>query len=382
MTALRNPRSVETVQHAWCPAFALYVRTLGLASLAMTGWVSTATPSYAQPAARTDLERLANGYAALAAGRTEEAIALSEQVLKRVPRHHAAITLNVLAASRLGHVAGLEAYERWMSSDGPEDPYALEPVAVAVVTSLARQDIAEAQRLLEQLNDTATVSDQHSRADDRGRELTSQLMQEDAPNKALLLRALARAGYRPAAPEIIALLGSEVPDVRAAAAETLGALGSTEAIPALQAQLEDPASEVRAAAAVALHRLGDSSGDPLLRRLLASGMPDLQLQAIEGMVNDPPADWVPYLEPLLSSDAPMTRLTAARLLLPVDPERARNVLGGLIQEPNPVVAGELATALADGGIHDLPTIRRLLRQSHPAPRLQGAKALLRITGAL
>lgn len=198
----------------------------------------------------------------------------------------------------------------------------------------------------------------------------------------LLLRALGKSGYRAAAPQVLRLLGDPIPDHRAAAAETLAALGATQAIPALRALLQDPASEVRAATAAALHRLGDAAGDAMLADLLASDVPDIRLQAAQAMANDPHSLWAPQIQPLLAAEAPMTRLTAARLLLPVEPEEARQVLTTLLADPNPVVVGEMARVLADEGLADLPTIRHLLRHASPEARLNGARALLRLTGGL
>ena len=78
----------------------------------------------------------------------------------------------------------------------------------------------------------------------------------------------------------------------------------------------------------------------------------------------------------------MTRLNAARLMLPVAPDKARPVLEGLFAHANPVVVGEMAKTLVDERLADLPTIRRLLRHTNGQVRLQGATALMRLTGAL
>jgi HEAT repeat protein len=328
---------------------------------------------------------LSRAYTALSAGRAAEAESLAAQILSRQPRHHAAAVVAVEAASSRDARAGLSVYEKWLSAVRHEDAFTLEPVALAVVRALAKgkgSAADEAGRLLAELGGDAVSRPAAEAADERGRELASQLADADGANRLLTLRALVRTGYVAASPQVVPLLGHDAPDVRAAAAEALGALGAADAVPALQAALKDPASEVRSAAAVALHRLGDPAGDELLGRLLTSGIPDLQLQAAEGMLHDPPSAWAPYVEPLLQADAPMTRLGAARLLLEVDPERAGSVIGTLLADPNPVVVGELARALVVEGLRDLATIRKLLAHQSPDARFQGALALLRLTGAV
>ena len=78
----------------------------------------------------------------------------------------------------------------------------------------------------------------------------------------------------------------------------------------------------------------------------------------------------------------MTQLHAARLLLPVDPEKARPVLERLLAHANPVVVGEMAKALADRALPTSPLFAALLRHPSQDARLHGATALLRLTGAL
>lgn len=368
-----NGRSSTT---SWLISSAIVVATATLGSLV----------AHAQPARVAGA--LGRAYAALAAGRPDEARRLADEVLAQLPRHHGAATLSVAAASQSGGSAGLDAYERWVGASGLEDGFVLEPVALAVLEALAKEKGpvgAEARRFLdtagsEGSNGAASTSQDASELEGRG--LETELAKANGSNKVLLLRGLARTGYRDAAPQVAALLKDPVPEHRAAAAEALGLLGAVKAVPQVQALLKDPSGEVRAAAAIALHRLGDGAGDALLSELLASGIPDVQLQAAEAMAGDPAPAWAPYIEPLLGSDAPMTRLSAARLLLPVTPDRARAVLADLLNDANPVVVGEMAKALAEENLGDLATIRRLLRHPSPEGRLYGAVALLRLTGGL
>jgi len=343
----------------------------------MTGvLLSVAAPALAQT--NPEDTALSRAYAALAAGRTAEAQRVAQDVLAEQPRHHGAATVAVLAASTQGGQAGLDAYENWLAASRHEDPFILEPVALAIVGQLAAEKGPVG-------DDAKALSDGGSQAPtsaDRGRQLAADLAAAQGGSRVLRLRELGLTGYREAAAQVLRLLSDPTPEIRAAAADTLGQLGATEAIPQLQALLADPASEVRSSAAVALHRLGDSAGDTAVTELLASGIPDLQLQAADAMAADAPASWLPYIEPLLASDAPMTRLHAARLMLPGAPEKARPVLEGLLAHANPVVVSEMAKTLVDQRLADLPTIRQLLRHPSGEVRLQGATALMRLTGAL
>lgn len=347
-------------------------------------WLACAAPSEVAAQTAEAATLLSRAYAALAAGRGEEAEALAQQVLARWPRDHGAAGLAVSAAATRGAGAALEVYERWLDVTRHEDAFVLEPAGEATLRALGSQpsgDEEAARQLLARLRDDVPQGTAQA-AEDRARELASRLGSEDGGSKTLVLREIARAGSTAALPQILPLLKDPSPDTRAAAAEAIGRLRASEAVPALQQALKDPASEVRSAAAIALHRLGDAAGDDLVNRLLTSDIPDLRLQAAEGMVEGPSSAWVPYVEPLLNSDAPMTRLSAARLMLDVDPVRAGRAIADLLDDANPVVAGEVARTLVVEGLKDLPTIRRLLKHSAPAVRLQGATALLRLTGAI
>jgi hypothetical protein len=348
---------------------------LGVALLVATPGGVGAQTSEADP--------LARAYSALASGRFVEALQLAERVLAASPRHHDAASIAVRAAAAAGAIEGLNQYERWLAAVRAEDAHMLEPVARAVLGELSRSGGTTESAARRALQDASgeTPASIAAAEEARGRQIAGELGSRDPGNKLLLLRTLGTTGYRDAAPQVLPLLSDPVPDVRAAAAEALGALGADSAIPSLRPLLQDRASEVRSAAALALRRLGDGSGDAIVSQLLTSEVPDIQLQAAEALSGEPPSSWAPYIEPLLGAEAPMTRLLAARLLLPVQPERAGAVLATLLSDPNPVVVGELAGALVEAGLTDMPTIRRLLRHPSPDARLRGAEALLRLTGA-
>jgi hypothetical protein len=85
--------------------------------------------------------------------------------------------------------------------------------------------------------------------------------------------------------------------------------------------------------------------------------------------------------PLLENRDGVTRIQAARLIAPVNPEAARRTLQEAAGDPNPVMRAEAAEAIAaltsvNPDVADLAQARRLLRDADPAVRLQAAGILL------
>ena len=354
--------------------------TVAGAVLSMLTWL----PAVAAQGDR-EAEILSRAYAALAAGRAREALQLADSLLSATPRHHGAATVAVRAAAASNSLEGLAQYERWLAAARTEDAHMLEPVAVAALRELAATKgpaEAAAHSTLSELDRGPAADSPGARQEAEGQQIVARLTSRDSGNKVLLLRALGASGYRAGGAAVLPLLDDQSPDVRAAAAETLGELRVQNAVSHLRGRLADPASEVRSAAALALRRLGDGSGDALVAELLSSDMPDLQIQAAEALRDEAPSNWAPYIEPLLMAEAPMTRLHAARLLLPVDPDRAGAAIAAMLDNPNPVVVGEIGRVLVENGLSDLPTIRRLLRHATPEARIHGANALLRLTAAV
>lgn len=326
-------------------------------------------------------DALARAYSALASGRFTEAEAIARRLLEIDGKDHGAAAVAIHAAVSRDVDAALMVYEHWLGAAQHEDAYLLEPVARAVIAALAEGPAGELRDRAIAISRPNPDAPPPLPGNDevRGRALLAELG-TGGRARTLVLRELGQLQYAPAAPDVLALLADSSPDVRAAAAEALGRLGQAEAVPALLRALKDRATEVRVAAAIALHQLGDPGGDTVLRQMLQSGASDLQLQAAQAMADAPPDQWVQYVEPLLHADAPMTRLAAARLLLDVHPRRAEATIASLLSHQNPVIAAETAVTLADGGIADLPTIRRMLGAALPTVRLEGAIALLRLLG--
>src|SRR3954454_24642236 len=83
--------------------------------LIITGLVWS--PVLAQaPRPESDAQILSRGWAAVAAGRFDEATTLAARLLKRKPRSHASITLKIEAMSAGGHpLTALDEYETWIT---------------------------------------------------------------------------------------------------------------------------------------------------------------------------------------------------------------------------------------------------------------------------
>ncbi len=103
--------------------------------------VFVAAPAAAQaPRPVKDAQTISRGWAAIAAGRLDEAVSLADGILKKKPRSHAAFTLKIEAlADGTRPIAALDAYEAWIPKSGPnmDDRGLLEPIATGVLRLLA-----------------------------------------------------------------------------------------------------------------------------------------------------------------------------------------------------------------------------------------------------
>jgi len=210
-----------------------------------------------------------------------------------------------------------------------------------------------------------------------------------------LAKALPAAGMT-AVPTLRAMLKDPAAPVRMEAAMSLAKLGAVDAIPDLEPLLADP--EMRSVAAVALTRLGDTTAETVVKEMLQSPVADVRLlgaQAYEGKGSGP---WVQALMPALQDPNGLTRVRAAELLAPVEPDAALPVLLEASSDSNPVVRADVmrvvertgilaspgqvsgATRPRDGdGPRGLAALRRLLRDADPAVRLSAAGAILNLT---
>jgi HEAT repeat protein len=118
----------------------------------------------------------------------------------------------------------------------------------------------------------------------------------------------------------------------------------------------------------------------IVERMLQSEVPDLRIMAAEAYDGQNGA-WVSAIMPLLENRDGVTRLQAARLIAPVNPEAARRTLQQAAGDPNPVIRAEAVSVMADVGattpdVADLTQARRLLRDADPGVRLHAAAVLL------
>ena len=92
------------------------IRNMRTIAIGLIITASLSSPALAQtPRPESDAQILGRGWAAVAAGRFDEAASLSSGILKRKPRSHAAITLKIeaiAAALRGGYATVLVTDER------------------------------------------------------------------------------------------------------------------------------------------------------------------------------------------------------------------------------------------------------------------------------
>lgn len=347
-------------------------------------------------AAASDAATIADGWGALAGGRAAVAVRAADRVLARRPWDHAAVVLKIIAGSATDPIQGLNTYEQWMRRSSSEDVGLLEPVAVEVLRQIAanadRDLRREAQRMLTRAGlpaapaaasdgepsfeeDSARARAGNADALKRLEAAAAAPTMPDQSELALALEHLGMAGV----PGLLTILKNSAGPNRAAAAAALGRLKAHETVPVLRESMRDSDPLVRSSAAVALARLGTPDGQAFVQKMLESEVPDVRLMAAEAWdgQNGP---WVAAVMPLLQNRDGLTRLHAARLIAPVDPEAARRTLQEASIDPNPVIRAtalkEIVAVAAQPGVADIAQLRRALRETDPAIRLQAAGAIL------
>src|SRR5688572_1495279 len=97
------------------------------------------SPVSAQTAAPADKSAatLGRAWSAIAAGRTAEAVAASDELLAINPRDHRAVTAKVEALAASSPLPALDAYEKWLTLVTAEDIFLLEPIARGTLEGLA-----------------------------------------------------------------------------------------------------------------------------------------------------------------------------------------------------------------------------------------------------
>jgi HEAT repeat protein len=382
---------------------ARFVRIILCACLGVSAaWPAAAQASRPAPKAGPNASSRANeetieiagGWALLAQGQRQQAVATASRVLERFPRSAAALSLAVEAdIVQGGALQGLARYERWLGARSLEEPSVLRRVALAVLhealSAPERSARAEAWRSLSADGETVQVPfarDLGTPADidglaSLGDERAVRALAADIPAvpaaRLRAIEALGASGSELAVEPISRLLQDSRMDVRSAVVEALGKIGGPNALAAIKPMLSDRSALVRGKAAGALYRLGDASGLSVLDEMLASADPTAQLLAAEGMAARPDGAWSSVVTGLTGNENPEIRLWAARVIGPQDPDLARRVLDALLLDPNPAIRDMAALGYGDivAGC-DLRTLRGLLRQPAAITRVRAAAQIL------
>jgi len=358
------------------------------------------------PGAMTVEERtlIAQGWALLAQGLFDDAQARAAKALESSPRNLSAVVLAVeVAVARSGAQAGLAQYERWLGQRAMEEPALVRRIGVALLKEAATQSTPavarlEALRALAADGDGAAAAELSAAATAGGgaeRRLLASIGNERAVNDLItdlkkgtgnatsIIETLGQSGSKAAIPALVDSLRSPSPEIRGAAVESLGKLGNTLAAydlaPRIKPLLADQTSNVRVKAAGALYGLNDMSGLEMLQTLLQAEPSASRLIALQAMASRPDAAWLEQVQRLSSAAEPEVRVGAARLLAPHDPETARKVFEGVLNDPNPALREMASDAMGEVEATDLPTLRRLMKSND---RLVGVRAAARLLSVL
>jgi HEAT repeat protein len=353
------------------------------------GFIITASvwsPALAQPPRRvSDAQTLSRGWAAVAAGRFDEATRLAAGMLKRKPRSHAAITLKIEAISAGAQpLTALDEYETWVTETAGDvdDRGLLEPIALGLLRGLS----AEADPMIR-----ATALEALARAGDD--DAVEKLRNRSAGGDRPAMQALVRSGDANSIRAVQALLGTPTGRDMSAEIKALAEHGgltpsllqslATDRVPMNRAAVagalmrsKDPAAAqlvdvlnqdrdpvVRMSLVLARAEAGDERGLADAKAMLASQVPDIRLTAAESLVATMPRESEQAVRPLLSDRDGINRFRAAAIVGRFDSAAALPVITEGLTDPNRLIQQEAARTLGQ----TLPTETRQLRQllRHP-----------------
>ncbi len=185
------------------------------------------------------------------------------------------------------------------------------------------------------------------------RELTMDAAMRDLKHPDPRVRAVAASALGSAPPERAAEAASGLrgalddgrPDVRYAAALSLGELGDGAAVDRLVHMLEDRDIMPRQAAAISLGKIGDRAAVQPLIGALASGPPDVRFQAVASLVELDGARALAPLMAALEDRDPEVRGSAAAGLGDLEAHEAADAIAVLLADPLESVRVEAAYAL-------------------------------------
>jgi hypothetical protein len=344
---------------------------------------------------------LTNGWALLTEGKADQALLRADRVLATNPRSAAAFVLGVEAELvRSGPTAALGRYEGWIGARAYEEPAVLRRIASAVLRELSDPKQLSAARLaalraLAEDGDVTAVSalQQGVKTSSLAEARVLATMGDETAVKVLIneltrtagramssIEALGASGSSLAVPALTEQLKHGLPEIRAAAVEGLGKLGAKfNTANRIKPLLKDQTTYVRYKAAAALYALGDLTGLPFLQELAAQENPAGRLMAAQAMASQPGPEWQEHVRQLTSAAAPEVRVGAARLLLPHQPQVARPILEGAMNDPNPAIRELASESIVEVlPVADLRLLRQMLKTTDLVVRARGAGRILEL----
>jgi len=358
-----------------------------------------AAPAAAQaPRPASDAQVISRGWAAVAAGRFDEAVSLANGLLKRKPRSHAALSLKIEALSSGAQpLTALDAYEEWLPKAGRsvDDRGVLEPIAAGLLRTLAtdsdpRIRSAALEFLARAGDDTALQALRKGSADGDQSATLALVASGDAEalatlqtlvgagtgrdNSAAIAALAAHGGVPPALLET--LIKDRVPMNRAAAARAVAANGSSTGTQVLDELSKDPDPLVRMSVTLARAKNGDDKALADARAMLASEVPDVRLIAAEALIATLPSESEQAVRPLLTNPDGLNRFRAAAVVGQVDPMAVQAVLIEGLAHENPLIQQEAARLVAETLPGDLVLLRQLLRHRDRSIVVNAAGAII------
>ncbi len=361
--------------------------------------VIVAAPAGAQSARpSSDVQALSRGWAALAAGRTPDAVSAADAVLKRRPRSHAALSLKIEALSSGAQpLTALDAYEEWLARGGRsvEDRGLLEAVAAGILRALATdpdpdirsralQSLARAgdEAALQALKARSAAGDQTATValaeeGDAGAIGALQTLVQSGTGRDMSAAIAALAGHGGVTPQLIETLSKDrVPMNRAVAAGALAARASPAAAQQLEELSRDPDSFVRRSVILARAKNGDRNAMAEARAMLASEVPDLRVMAANALQTALPRESEEAVRPLLTSPDGLLRFEAAAIVGRSDPQAVQSIVVEGLSHENPVIRQQAAHVAATALPGDLALLRQLLRHPDRAIVVTAAGAVI------
>jgi HEAT repeat protein len=344
------------------------------------------SPVLAQaPQPVSDAQILSRGWAAVAAGRFDEATTLAAGILKRKPRSHAAITLKIEAITAGAQpLTALDEYEQWITkaAGDVDDRGLLEPIALGLLRGLsadadpmiratALEALAKAgdDDALQKLRSRGAAGDRPAmqalvRSGDANSIRAVQTLLGTATGRDMSAEIKALAEHGGLTPSLLQSLATDrVPMNRAAVAGALVRSKDATAAQLLDTLNQDPDPVVRMSIVLARAEAGDERGVADARGMLASQVPDIRLTAAESLVATMPREAEQAVRPLLSDRDGINRFRAAAIVGRFDSAAALPVITEGLTDPNRLVQQEAARTLARALPAETRQLRQLLR--HP-----------------